>query len=239
MLNNFVMNKESNAYTFGFTIVMIVVVALGLAVTSITLKPLQERNVLVEKKQNILQSLNVNVDFEKVEKTFKDYIKATYIVKPDGSYNEGNVFDINLKEELKKPLQERNLPLYVAEKDGHKFFVIPLYGKGLWGPIWGYIALKEDLNTVYGVSFGHKGETPGLGAEIVNDKFKNKFKEKKLFDEQGNFVSIKVNKGAKSLSKHEVDAISGATITSKGLEKMIYNVLKDYVNFFKNYKKNK
>ncbi len=230
------MNKESNTYTFVFTIVMIVIVALGLSLTAITLKPVQQRNIELEKKQNILQSVNVNVDFKDADKAFSEYIKKSYLVRPDGSYTEGNAFEINLKEELKKPAKDRVLPLYVAEKDGRKYYIIPLYGKGLWGPIWGYMALEDDMNTIYGVSFGHKGETPGLGAEIVKDKFKKRFTGKKIFDENGNFVSVKVEKGLKNPGIHEVDALSGATITSKGVQSMIFNVLENYVNFFKKIK---
>ncbi len=227
------MNKESNTYTFVFTIVMIVTVALGLSLTAITLKPAQQRNVELEKMQNILQSVNVRVDFKEAEKIFKKYITQTYLVRPDGSFSEGNAFGINLKEELNKPVSERQLPLYVAEKEGRKYYIIPLYGKGLWGPIWGYVALEDDMNTIYGVSFGHKGETPGLGAEIVKDKFKKRFVGKKIFDENGAFVSVKVEKGIKNPGLHEVDALSGATITSKGVEAMLHDVMENYVNFFK------
>ncbi len=233
------MNKESNTYTFIFTIVMVTVVAFGLSFTSLMLKPVQEKNIMVEKKQNILASLNKEVSFAEADKVFDKYIKKMYIITPDGKYEEGNAFDIDLKEELHKPKQERKMPLFIAEVDGKKYFVIPMYGKGLWGPIWGYMALSDDMNTIVGISFGHKTETPGLGAEIVKPKFRKQFAGKKIFDKNGTLIGIKVEKNLKIHNEHQVDAVSGATLTSKGVEAMISNTLENYVEFFKNYKKTK
>ena len=230
------MNKESNSYTFFFTVVMIVIVALGLSVTAITLKPVQQHNKELEKKVNILQSINLNPTFEEADKEFNKYIVKTLLVKKDGSYTEGNGLDLNLKEELNKPDDQRVLPLFIAQVNGKKYYIIPLYGKGLWGPIWGFISLEEDMNTVYGVSFGHKSETPGLGAKIVTEEFRNQFKGKKIFDENGNFTSILVEKNLKQLNEHQVDAISGATATSKGVENMLESVLSHYINFIKQHK---
>jgi Na+-transporting NADH:ubiquinone oxidoreductase subunit C len=233
------MNKESNSYTFFFTVVMIVIVALGLSFTALTLKPYQERNKELETKVNILQSVNLNPDFENAENEFDKYITKILLVKNDGSYTEGNGLNINIKEELKKPEKQRILPLFISHINGGKYYIIPLYGKGLWGPIWGYISLKEDLNTVYGVSFGHKSETPGLGAKIVADDFRNQFRGKKIFDDNGNFTSILVEKNLRQLNEHQVDAISGATLTSKGVQRMLKDVLSHYLNFFRNLKNNK
>ena len=115
---------------------------------------------------------------------------------------------------------------------------MPLRGKGLWGPIWGYIALKNDFNTIAGAVFDHKGETPGLGAEINTTEFEQKFLNKQIFDQNENFVSVKVIKGiVKPDDLHSVDAISGGTITSKGLEDMIFNGLSSYLPFIKRTKK--
>ena len=114
---------------------------------------------------------------------------------------------------------------------------MPLTGKGLWGPIWGYIAVKSDGKTVNGAVFDHKSETPGLGAEINTPKFMAQFEGKLLFDEQGNFVSIKVVKGGVANSNikppYGVDAVSGGTITSQGLEKMLEKSIQPYVPFLK------
>jgi Na+-transporting NADH:ubiquinone oxidoreductase subunit C len=111
-----------------------------------------------------------------------------------------------------------------------------MYGKGLWGPIWGYIALKSDLNTIYGIMFDHKDETPGLGAEITKPWFREQFEGRKIFDDEGNFVSVAVVKGgAEPNNPHQVDAITGATLTSKGVDRMLRTCLQDYVNFIKKY----
>ena len=123
-----------------------------------------------------------------------------------------------LKNEQKKPLEEQSLPVFRAEPDdGEKVIIIPVEGKGLWGPIYGYVSLKSDMNTIYGTNFDHKGETPGLGAEINTTAFESQFHGKKLFDND-NFISVQVLKGgAPENDIHGVDAISGGTITSKGL----------------------
>lgn len=120
------------------------------------------------------------------------------------------------------------------------FYIIPVRGKGLWGPIWGYIALEGDMNTVYGVSFGHKSETPGLGAEIETVKFQQQFNGKKIFDQDGDFVSIKAVKGgALPDNIHGVDAVSGATITSDGVTEMFRRTLSNYIPYFKKTKSQK
>jgi Na+-transporting NADH:ubiquinone oxidoreductase subunit C len=127
------------------------------------------------------------------------------------------------------------LPIFVyKDENGNKKYIIPVRGKGLWGQIWGYVAINDDLNTIYGAVFDHAKETPGLGAEINQDWFMNEFKGKKLFDDNGNFISIEVVKGggADPADPHAVDAISGGTITSKGLEDMLKDSLAPYVNYF-------
>ena len=115
-------------------------------------------------------------------------------------------------------------------------------GKGLWGPIWGYIALNDDYNTIFGAVFDHDGETPGLGAEINTDWFRGAFIDKRIFDENGKFVSITLHKGGEGAAQnagdvlHGVDAISGGTITSRGLEDMVKNTFNSYLTYFKNNK---
>jgi Na+-transporting NADH:ubiquinone oxidoreductase subunit C len=138
----------------------------------------------------------------------------------------------SINKQIEKFESGRELPVYVCEKEGSTYFILPLRGKGLWGPIWGYIALESDLNTVYGAVFDHKGETPGLGAEINQGWFQENFQGKKIFKD-GQFVSIEVVKGgADAADLYEVDGISGGTITSKGLEDMLYDCLKSYETFF-------
>ena len=221
------MNVNSNSYTIGFACAMVVLVAAFLASTSIKLTPMQDRNIELEKKQNILQSVGVYVDREASEASYSKYIKEELVLDNKGNLLEGSAFDIHLGDELKKDINDQKLPLYISIlEDSSKCYIIPLRGKGLWGPIWGYIAIKEDINTVFGAVFAHKSETPGLGAEINQGFFQEPFRDKKIFNENNEFVSITVKKGgAPEGSLHDVDAISGGTITSDGVTAVSYTHL--------------
>ncbi|NLA25496.1 MAG: NADH:ubiquinone reductase (Na(+)-transporting) subunit C, partial [Bacteroidales bacterium] len=158
------------------------------------------------------------------------------IVDYQGNIIEGvQAFDVDMKTEINKKETERQLPVFIAKLDnGTTKHIFPLHGKGLWGPIWGYVALNDDMNTIYGCVFAHKGETPGLGAEIDTKDFQNKFNGKQIFNSNNELVSIKLTKeGQNVIPEHSVDAISGGTITSRGLEEMIEDCLKMYLNYFK------
>tara|TARA_Y100000991_G_scaffold190702_1_gene157258 strand:+ start:1255 stop:1986 length:732 start_codon:yes stop_codon:yes gene_type:complete len=232
------MSRDSNLYTFLFVGIMIVGIASILAYTSQTLKPMQDENVKNEKMQNILSTVGINVSREEAEKSYKKYIVEELALKIDGSINENiNPFsDLNLAKELKKDYEDQHFPLYVAEINSEKYYIIELRGTGLWDAIWGYISLKSDFNTVNGVSFDHKGETAGLGAEITKDWFKESFKDEKIFDSDGELVGITVLKGnndPNNIDKddHEVDAISGSTITGDGVTDMIYERVNNYLPY--------
>lgn len=232
------MSRESNLYTFLFVGIMIVGIASILAYTSQTLKPMQDENVKNEKMQNILSTVGINVSREEAEKSYKKYIVEELALKIDGSINENiNPFsDLNLAKELKKDYEDQHFPLYVAEINSEKYYIIELRGTGLWDAIWGYISLKSDFNTVNGVSFDHKGETAGLGAEITKDWFKESFKDEKIFNSDGELVGITVLKGnndPNNIDKddHEVDAISGSTITGDGVTDMIYERINNYLPY--------
>ena len=223
-----------------FVGVMVIGIASILAFTSQTLKPMQKENVKNEKMQNILSTIGINVSREEAEGLYSKYIKEELALKIDGSVNESlNPFsEINLAKELKKDYINQHFPLYVAEVESEKYFIIELRGVGLWDAIWGYISLKSDFNTINGVSFDHKGETAGLGAEITQQWFQNRFLGEKVFDSQGSLVGInvsKTNNDPKDLDKddHEVDAISGSTITGDGVTAMIKNDLSLYQSYFK------
>ena len=232
------MSRDSNLYTFLFVGIMIVGIASILAYTSQTLKPMQDENVKNEKMQNILSTVGINVSREEAEKSYKKYIVEELALKIDGSINENiNPFsDLNLAKELKKDYEDQHFPLYVAEINSEKYYIIELRGTGLWDAIWGYISLKSDFNTVNGVSFDHKGETAGLGAEITKDLFKESFKDEKIFNSDGELVGITVLKGnndPNNIDKddHEVDAISGSTITGDGVTDMIYERVNNYLPY--------
>jgi len=217
------MDRDSNLYTFLFAAIMVLVVATVLAFTSQSLKDLQNENVRKEKMQNILSTVGIITDRDSAEDLFNKYIEEKYALKNDGSIN--NSVDpfsqIKLSLELKKPAEDQNFPLYVANIENSKYYIIPIRGNGLWNAIYGYISLKEDLNTIKGVAFDHVGETAGLGAEITKDWFKERFVDEKLFDSENTLMGImvsKTNNDPSNLDKndHEVDAISGATITGDG-----------------------
>ena len=216
---------------------MVVIVAVTLSFVAMFLKPYQEANVKTEKIQNILSSVHIKSDKKNASDLYKRYITKEYLIKSDGSYKEGNAFDISLKAELKKDINQREMPLYIANINSESYYIIPLWGRGLWGAIWGYISLGIDMNTVYGSVFDHKSETPGLGAEIANIEFQEQFISKKIFDEAGQFVSIHIMKGgAPANDIHAVDAISGGTITSNGVNDMLKENIQFYVKYFMNIK---
>jgi Na+-transporting NADH:ubiquinone oxidoreductase subunit C len=234
------MNKDSSGFTFGFATVTVIIVAVLLSLAAIGLGPSQEKNVRTEKMQNILASIGINSTPKEAEKLFNQYIKEQLVLDSKGKPVTGNIsaFNIDLKKELDKArtgkADEQLFPFFVFNKEGKTLYVIPVRGKGLWGPIWGYIAMEGDMSTIHGASFGHKGETPGLGAEIETNEFQQQFVGKKILDENGNFVSVKVKKGGAAPDDlHGVDAISGGTITSNGVEEMLQRTLGYYIAYFK------
>ena len=234
------MKQFSNLYIFCFSSAIVLVVAAALSFTALALEDKQKENIEIERQQMILAALGVKSSKADVLAKFEQYIKQSIVIKADGRIVEGeNAKDVDLKNENKKPVNERLLPLYLAEKDGRSFVMIPVRGAGLWGPMWGNIALENDMNTICGVTFDHAGETPGLGAEINTAHYQQQFQNKKIFDESNRFVSIKVEKpGTYKPDNHTVDAISGGTITSKALEEMIRNSLEPYQTYFSQHKSN-
>lgn len=230
------MNKQGNAYTFIYASVMVVIVAALLAFVSQALKPLQERNEMVAKKMAILTSINIETTAANAEDKYSEVVgESSYIVNFKGEKVEGVAFNVDMAAELRKPIEERNYPVYEAHLPGGGVkYIIEVRGTGLWGPIWGYLSIDEDANTIYGATFSHKGETPGLGAEIDKPEFQNQFKGKQIF-ESGELKGIQVVKGATSGdSKHLVDGISGGTITSNGVEDMLDSFFHGYESFLKN-----
>lgn len=229
------MKNFSNTYIFIFSTVMVIIVALLLSMAAMQLKPIQDKNIEVEKKQNILTSIRIPSTTKNAVDLYAKYITDSYVINTKGEKQDGvNAFDVELKVELEKPASKRLLPVFVGTLDDQsKAYSLPVRGKGLWGPIWGYVSVKPDMNTIYGVTYDHQGETPGLGAEISTAWFQKPFTDKTLFKDSTDFVSIKVLKGgARKDDPHAVDAISGGTITSKGLEAMLDSCLIQYKTYF-------
>lgn len=225
-------NKQSNVYTIVYITVMVIVVGAVLALTSMSLKNRQTENAQADKKSQILQSVHIPTTRSTVIADFDKYITKQLVVNSTGDELQGvAAFDIDVAVEAKKPIEERQLPIYVCElpEAGTKY-IIPLAGMGLWGPIWGYVSFNEDGSTIYGAFFDHSGETPGLGAEITKPDFTNQFAEKQVF-KGGDFYPIEVVKSGQHPMNPNVDyvnGISGGTITSKGVGAMFDNCLQPY-----------
>lgn len=230
------MNKQGNAYTILYASVMVVVVATLLAVISVSLKPMQQANIEIDKKKQILSSVNLAATTQNAVELYSKYITESYVVDAQGAKIEGqDAFTVDMAAQVKKPQADRQLPVFVATLDnGDLKYILPLYGAGLWGPIWGYIAVDADGNTIYGSYYAHQGETPGLGAEIENPDFQKQFVGKHLFVD-GVMKPVDVMKvGQKPTDGSEyVDAVSGGTITSKGVQDMLDNSLLPYNAFLK------
>ena len=228
------MNRNGNTYTVLYAAIMVILVAAILASISMALKPKQVRNTEIEKKQSILASVNIESTAANAEQIYAEKIANEYLVNVKGEQVDGDAFNTDLKKERAKAHEDMLLPVFECKTDDGLKYVLPLRGTGLWGPIWGFIALNDDMNTIYGANFDHQGETPGLGAEISTSQFEQPFIGKKLFDESGKLVSILVAKvGQEAPAEHKVDGISGGTITSKGLEKMLLDDFTSYQEFLK------
>ncbi len=241
----------SNRYIFIYSSVMVIIVAAILSTAAMVLKPYQERNAAIAKIQGILKAADTTATAENAEALFDQLILEELVLDQDGKivaryadgqFIEGNerAFDLNLKTQLYNKDQGKPFrsPLYIAEVDSDRIYIIPLLGKGLWGPVYGNIAIKDDGNTVFAAEFGHDKETPGLGAEISTEGFASQFEGKTIFNEKGEFVSITVKKGGVETMPpaeqvHGVDAISGGTITSDAVTKMLRNCVGNYVAYFK------
>lgn len=229
------LNTNSNTYTIIYSVIIVVVVAFLLAFVSKGLEEKQNENVALDKKKQILYSLNIRglKDQEATNKYNEVVLKDNIIDE------EGNILELGEKGGINKGFRLNSadtkagrLAIFECNIDGKKKFVVPVYGMGLWGPISGYISINEDCKTIYGAYFNHESETAGLGAEIKdNEDWQKSFKDKLIFDEEGKNVILSVNKKVDN-PKSQVDAITGATLTSDGVSLMLQDGLKQYSKFF-------
>lgn len=155
------MKEFSNRYIFLFSSVMVIAVATLLSLAATLLQPRQMKNLEIEKKKSMLASIDIASTRETTEALFDKYIKGSYVLNSKGEKVEGvDAFEVDMKVELKKLIEQQYLPVFEANPDdGEKLIILPVEGKGLWGPIYGYVSIKSDMNTIYGVTFDHKGET--------------------------------------------------------------------------------
>lgn len=240
--------QQSNAYIIGFTAALTIIIGGLLSFTSQVLAPAQKRSIELDTKTSILSSV-MNLDSlqyteQQILELYDQRIESL-VVDINGNEvtqdEEGNPIvaeNVNIVNNYKKDPEERLYPVYkyLNEETGNvQAYILPLYGAGLWDKIWGYVALKDDLNTITGVSFDHKAETPGLGARISTDEVQQRYIGKKIYNEEGELVSVRMVKTENNtgLSEHQVDGMSGATITGRGLNDMLYNYLSHYQAYFK------
>ena len=216
------MNTNSNSYTIIYASVMVIIVAFLLAFVSSSLKERQDKNVELDKMKQILTSLNIT-DVEDAEKTYNQYIKSDLIIDLNGNIiSENGGFDLGAEDD--------RLAVFVCDVNGATKYILPLYGKGMWDAISGYLCLNDDKQTVYGAFFSHKGETPGLGAEIATTNFQGRFPGKTAMS--NGEVKLKVVKNGKVQDAScEVDGISGGTVTSG----CVSNMLQDYLTKYKSF----
>lgn len=221
------MNRDSNVYTIIYASVMVVLVAVVLAFTSQSLREFQKKNEDNDKRQQILRSVNVNATPAEAEAKYNELVKESFLVNEKGEKVEGDAFATDVA----KAFAQKQYPVFIASVDGKTKYIMALQGAGLWGPLWGYISLNDDRNTIFGADFSHASETPGLGAEITTKTFSGQFAGKKIF-QNSEFKSIAVVKPGKSAAGQDyVDGISGGTITSQGVDKMLFGSLEGYVKF--------
>lgn len=240
-------NKENNSYTIVFAAIMVIVVGSVLAYLASALSGKIEENERFEKQQNILYAMGVNenksegsvnfVPTDRVETEFSKYITEQLVINGDQITNNDQAYLIDLKKQIAaiKKGESAELPIFIGEKEEKKYYIIPMYGKGLWDAIWGFIALNENM-VVQGVYFDHKAETPGLGANIKQRYFMDDFIGESVLD-NNQLKGIAVAKGNNDPANNikddnEVDALAGATITGNGVSAMIresINLYKDYL----------
>lgn len=224
------MNRQSNTYTIIYSVVLVAIVGVVLSVVYQALRPRQIENINNDTRRQILAAALITPQpGEDIAAIYKEHITSEYLVDTLGNRVNG---EVNIAA-LQQQVNEGKLPVFECNTDNGLKYILPVYGAGLWGPIWGYIAFDNNGDTIYGAFFGHQGETPGLGAEIEKPAFQQQFDKKNIFAADGTFQSVKVVKNGQEPKDGSayVHAISGGTITSQGVQKMLYNSLRPYTAF--------
>jgi Na+-transporting NADH:ubiquinone oxidoreductase subunit C len=238
--------QRSNTYIVIFSAILTIVIGGIMSLTSVLLKPRQDKQVELDTKKKILSAVmdisTFRKDPDKVLDIYSKRVKSAVVdfdgneVAKDAKGNPLEAEKINIQKNHKIAADERNYPvfMFVDENSGEvQAYILPMFGSGLWDWISGYIALEPDLNTIKGISFDHKTETPGLGARIKDQVVQERFIGKKIFDDNLELVSVTMVKGEgnPNLTPHEVDGLSGATMTAKGVNRMLIDYLKCYQGF--------
>lgn len=231
------MNRQGNTYTVIYSIGLVLIVGIVLSLVYQALRPAQVDNIANDTKKQILAAARiVPHEGQSVADLYEAHIIKSYIVNSNGDIIDPgkNAFDVNVSAQVKLEDDKRELPVYECRTDNGVKYILPVYGAGLWGPIWGYVAFDANGKTIYGAYFAHEGETPGLGAEIEKPAFSNQFEGKNVFNGQGAFTSVAIVKAGQKVTDGDyVNAVSGGTITSQGVQKMLANSLAPYSTFLK------
>ncbi|MCH7409609.1 NADH:ubiquinone reductase (Na(+)-transporting) subunit C [Belliella sp. DSM 111904] len=242
--------QQSNGYIITFSVILTVVLGLLLSGTSQLLGPIQKKAVELDTKKQILGAVLESSELsamkaEEILEFYDNRISSKVVdyegneIEKDEDGNEIIAENVDVAKNYKLAPEKRKYPVFIFHQEGNEddaeAIIVQLYGAGLWDEIWGFLALDTDLNTIEGVTFGHKGETPGLGARITEGSVQNRYQGKKIFDDSGEFRSVDMQKGeGKDYSgeDHKVDGLSGATITANGVNAMLENYLKAYKSYF-------
>lgn len=232
------MDRNSNIYTIVYASIVTIVVAIALAFAHSSLEPQMLENEKLATQKDILRSVGL-VDLPNTAEVYDKSITSV-VIDANGKIVEGVPAEtVSMAAEFKKPEADQIHPLFIyTADDGSKKYILPVFGNGLWDKIWGYVAIESDLNTIAGVSMDHKSETPGLGAEIKDnpEKYDDPFIGKTIYDSNNNYVSIRMVKGGIKEPEHEIDGISGATITSDGVNEMMKRGIGYYLSYFESIK---
>ncbi len=231
-------NRQSNLYTVIYSAVLVLAVGVTLALIYQALRPAQAENIANDTRRQILAAARIApAKGESVGDLYKQHVTSEFLVNTDGEHVDADTapFDVNIGEESRVPADKRLLPVFECQTDNGVKYILPVYGAGLWGPIWGYIAFDADGDTIYGAYFAHQGETPGLGAEIEKPAFASQFDGKNVFNDKGDFTSVLVVKAGREPAGDlpYVHAVSGGTVTSTGVQKMLKDSLEPYTAFLK------
>ncbi len=242
------MQQQSNLYIIVFSAIVTIVLGGMLALANQLLKPRQEKSIELDTKSKILNAV-IDLKGLKSQEVLDRYERSIEgivvdingnIIEKDANGAPVSANSVNVAKNYKLPAEDRLYPVFKFHKEGSseevEAYIVPVYGKGLWGSIWGYIALDLDLNTVKGAVFDHESETPGLGARITAPEVQERFKGKKIYDESGSLISVAMLKGESNapaaLDDHHIDGMSGATITGNGLNAMLLNYFEYYSAYF-------
>ncbi len=237
--------RQSNAYVIGFAAVLTIVLGGLLALAATSLAEPQAAAVKLDTRTKILSAVMNIQEGDDVNAIWEERIQST-VVNLEGDEvaqmenGEQLVAEkIDVGKEYKKAPEDRLFPVYKfmskENPDQVESYIVPVFGNGLWDRIWGFVALDPDLETIKGVRFDHKGETPGLGARITDEGVQNRYVNKKIYSDVGELVSIEMVKGETNdpsmYDDYHVDGMSGATLTAKGVN----NMLKKYFSYYENY----